>query len=188
MNMRVEEWCGYKIRFVEHKGEWWAVLKDICDALDLKTFKVAQRLDPNMLERVPVVVETDIPSKYNRKDDIPSKDVISHNTFNKTVHMLVVNEIGIYEALFASRRLEARKFRLWSAGVMQRLRSFVGLQGYEALKLTDESVQDQIDDILDSLFWDDEHAVLMIGYTVQGGDVETMPFDEYMAEYGKKGD
>lgn len=167
--MRVEEWCGYKIRFVEHNGEWWAVLKDICDALDLKTYKVSQRLDPRMMERV-AIEESDIPSRYNRS-----------RGENKTRQMLVVNEIGIYEALFASRRLEARKFRLWSATVMQRLRSFVGLQGYEALRLTEKDIQDQIDSILDVLYYDDETKQLMVSVTIEGGDVDQVPFDEYLS-------
>ena len=54
--MRVENWCGYDIRFVEVNGEWYAILKDICDALDLRTDKVANRLDSSMLERVLVEV------------------------------------------------------------------------------------------------------------------------------------
>ena len=33
--MRTESWCGHDIRFVEKNGEWWAILKDICDALNL---------------------------------------------------------------------------------------------------------------------------------------------------------
>ena len=52
MEMKIEKWAGHDIRFVEVNGEWRAVLKDICDALDLKTFKISQRLDPKMLERV----------------------------------------------------------------------------------------------------------------------------------------
>ena len=54
MEMKIEKWAGHDIRFVEVNGEWRAVLKDICDALDLKTFKISQRLDPKMLERVPI--------------------------------------------------------------------------------------------------------------------------------------
>ena len=50
-NFRTETWCGHDIRFVEINGEWWAILKDICDALNLHTFKISQRLDPSMLER-----------------------------------------------------------------------------------------------------------------------------------------
>ena len=37
--MKIENWCGHDIRFVEINGEWWAILKDICDALNLKTFE-----------------------------------------------------------------------------------------------------------------------------------------------------
>lgn len=162
--MRIESWCGHEIRFVEENGEWWAILKDICDALDLKTFKVSQRLDPEMMIRVRVDV-----------CDIPSKDVRSRA--RKTQDMIAVNEIGIYEALFASRRLEARKFRRWSAGVMQKLRKRVGLEGYEAMKLTDPDIQEDIDHILDTLFWDEESGRLMQSVTVQGGDVEQVPFE-----------
>ena len=27
--MRIENGCGYSIRFIEQNGEWWAILKDI---------------------------------------------------------------------------------------------------------------------------------------------------------------
>ena len=160
--MRTENWCGYKIRFIEKDGEWWGILKDICDALDLKTFKVSQRLNPAMLKRVRIDV-----------CDIPSGDVRSKA--RKTQDMLAVNEEGIYEALFASRKLEARKFRRWSASVMKKLRSKVGLQGYEVMKMTEPSVQDEIDFLLDSIYWDEERKCVMRSVTVAGGDVEQIP-------------
>lgn len=159
--MKVEMWCGYRIRFVEQDGEWWAILKDICDALHLQVAKVAQRLDSSMMIRVPVEVE------------VPSKHIDS-----QTFWMLAVNEIGIYEALFASRRLEARKFRRWSASVMQKLRKTVGLEGYEAMRMTEPEIQARIDDLLDTIYWDEERKCLMRSVTVQGGDVEQVPFDE----------
>lgn len=163
-NIRIESWCGYDIRFVKKDGEWWAILKDICDALSLHTFKVSQRLDPSMLIRVRIDT-----------CDIPSKEVRSRA--RHTQDMLAVNEIGIYEALFASRRLEARKFRRWSAEVMQKLRSRVGLEGYEVMRMTDKDIQDDIDHILDTLFWDEEKKCVMQSVTVQGGDVEQIPFE-----------
>lgn len=163
--MRVENWCGYDIRFVEVNGEWYAILKDICDALYLRTDKVANRLDSNMLERVLVEVS-----------DHPSKGVRSRGD-NKTRWMLAINEIGIYEALFASRRLEARKFRIWAATVLQKLRMRVGLEGYEVMKMTDPEIQENIDHILDNLFYDEETGMLMESITVQGGDVEQIPFE-----------
>lgn len=188
--MRTENWMGYDIRFININGEWYAILKDICDALRLRTDAIAQRLDPDMLVRVPVEIKSSIPSKYNKYHDIPSKvvmkskddpisNVVNFNTFNKTVHMLAVNEIGIYEALYASRRLEARKFRRWSAEVMTKLRKSVGLEGYEVMNMTKADIQEQINDILDSLYYDQDTKVLMISITVQGGDVEQIPFKDF---------
>lgn len=162
--MRIETWCGYDIRFVEIDGEWYAILKDICDALGLRTDSVSQRLDPSMVERVRV-------------------DASDHNSTGvssrarKTQDMLAVNEIGIYEALFASRRLEARKFRRWSAEVMKKLRSKVGLAGYEVMKMTEPDIQDKIDWILDSLYYDEETGLVMQSVTVPGGDVDQIPFE-----------
>ena len=158
--IKTESWCGHEIRFIEKDGEWWAILKDICDALDLRTAKVSERLDPEMLIRVPVPVE------------VPSKDVDS-----QTYWMLAINELGIYEALFASRRLEARKFRRWSATVMKKLRSQVGLEGYEVMRMTDPEIQEDINHILDTLYWDEETGKLMQSITVQGGDVDQVPFE-----------
>ena len=159
--IKTENWCGHEIRFIEQNGEWWAILKDICDALDLRTAKVAERLDPEMLIRVPVPVE------------VPSKDVDS-----QTYWMLAINEVGIYEALFASRRLEARKFRRWSATVMKKLRSQVGLEGYEVMRMTEPEIQEDINHILDTLYWDEETGKLMQSITVQGGDVDQVPFEQ----------
>ena len=163
--MRTENWCGYDIRFVEIKGEWWAILKDICDALGLRTKDVSQRLHPDMLERVAVKVSED-----------GSNDLRSRGE-NETRWMLAVNELGIYEALFASRRLEARKFRMWAGTVMKKLRSNVGLEGYEVMRMTEPEIQDEIDHILDTLYWDDVAGKLMQSVTVQGGDVEQIEFD-----------
>ena len=162
--MRTESWCGHDIRFVEVNGEWYAILKDICDALNLRTDKVASRLDPDMLERVRVDV-----------CDHLSREVRSRA--RKTQDMLAVNEIGIYEALFASRKLEARKFRRWSATVLQKLRSQVGLEQYEVMRMTDADIQEDIDHILDTLFYDEETGKLMQSVTVAGGDVEQVVFE-----------
>ena len=197
--MKVENWCGYDIRFVEINGEWWAILKDICDALNLKTKDVSQRVYPEMLERV--LIERDStsfettlnifnnPSKVDGSDMVstgvryehqPVKDINSAIIGKdigrkpgewKTHWMLAVNELGIYEALFASRRLEARKFRLWAGKVMQKLRQRVGLQQYEVMQMTDPKIQEEIDWILNSLYWDDEKKCVMQSITVQGGDV-----------------
>ena len=177
--MRTESWCGYEIRFVEVNGEWYAILKDICDALRLRSKDISQRLDPDMMERVPVEGERNRPTKYKENYEDGSNDVVnSKNTF----WMIAVNEIGIYEALFASRRLEARKFRRWSATVLQKLRNQVGLEQYEVMRMTDADIQEDIDHILDTLFYDEETGKLMQSVTVQGGDVEQVVFEEQKGE------
>lgn len=186
--MKVENWCGYDIRFININGEWWAILKDICDGLKLRTDKIASRLEASMLKRVKVEMSNH-PSKVDRYKDgsndvryehqpvkaidksIIGKDIGRQQGENKTRWMLAVNELGIYEALFASRRLEARKFRLWAGSVMQKLRQRVGLQQYEVMQMTDPRIQEEIDWILDSLYWDDEKKCVMQSVTVQGGDV-----------------
>lgn len=164
--LKIEKWCGYDIRFIEKDGEWWAILKDVCDALQLRTDKVASRLDPNMLTRV------SIESSSN-----PLKVVRSKGD-NKTRWMLAVNELGIYEALFASRKLEARKFRAWTGTVMKKLRKCVGLEGYEVMQMADSEIQEDINHILDTLYWDEEKKCVMRSVTVQGGDVEQVPFEK----------
>ena len=163
-DVRIETWCGHRIRFVERKGEWWAILKDICDALELRTDKVSSRLDPSMVARANIEVSNHLSEGDRSRGE------------NKTRWMLVVNEVGIYEALYASRKLEARKFRRWSAEIMKKLRSKVGLEGYEVMRMTEPDIQEQIEWILDSLYWDEEKKCVMQSITVQGGDVEQVPF------------
>lgn len=182
--MKIENWCGYDIRFIEINGEWWAILKDICDALKLRAKDVSQRIHPEMLERVLVDVSKDGSNDIGyahqpvrtTNSAMIGKDIGRRPGENKNRWMLVVNELGIYEALFASRRLEARKFRMWAGTVMQKLRARVGLEGYEVMRMTEKDIQDDIDQILDTLFWDEENKCLMQSITVQGGDVEQIPF------------
>lgn len=148
--MRTENWCGFDIRFVEENGEWWAILKDVCDALDLTESWMTSCLEPNMLMRIKLEGE----------------------------YRYVVNEEGIYQMIFESRTVESRKFRRWSFGVMKRLRRNIGLQPYEAMRMLDKDIQEDIDNILDTLYYDEETGVLMQSVTVAGGDVDQIPFEE----------
>lgn len=166
MDIKVEKWQNYEIRFVEHNGQWFAVLKDICDALKLRTNDVVQRLDPEMMVRVAVQVSnTDSTGVRSRGE-------------NKTRQMIAINELGIYEALFASKRPEAKQLRRWTATVLQRLRKHIGLQSYEIMRMTEKEVQDDIDHFLDDIFYDEETKKLMTSRTVQGGDVEIYEFED----------
>lgn len=165
--MRIENWCGYDIRFIEYDGEWWAVLKDIADALGLRSKDISQRLNPDMMERLSIDAFQD-----------GSNGLKSRGRGQQlTRQMIVINEYGIYEALFASRKLEARKFRQWSASIIKKLRKHVGLEGYEVMKMTEKDIQDQVDWLLDSIYVDFYTGKIMQSVTVMGGDVEQIPFE-----------
>jgi prophage antirepressor-like protein len=47
--MKVEEWNGHAIRFVERDGEWSAVLADVANALDLDAKEINRRLTPEFV-------------------------------------------------------------------------------------------------------------------------------------------
>lgn len=118
--MRIENWNGYNIRFVDHQGEWWAVLADIAEALELKAFKIAQRLDDDLL------------SKYNVKD-----------TLGRDNTMIIVNEFGIYDTIFSSRKKEAKQFKKWVFETIKQLRQSIGLEGFEVFRMLDKEHQKQ---------------------------------------------
>lgn len=114
--MKTEIWNGYPIRFVEKDGEWWAVLKDVCDALGLKTYDVSRRI----------------------------KDMVStHNleTAGGKQQMLIVNEFGIYDTVFQSRKSEAKEFRYWVYEMLKQLRQATGLEGFQIFRMLDKEHQ-----------------------------------------------
>lgn len=118
MDMRTEIWNGYSIRFVYKSGEWWAVLKDVCCALGLKAKRVSERLSGE-------VVSTDlIPDVTGRKQE-----------------MLIVDEFGIYDTVFQSRKKAAKDFRLWVYAMLKELRRASGLEGFEIFRMLDKGHQ-----------------------------------------------
>lgn len=116
--MKTENWNGHEIRFVEVKGEWWAVLKDVCDALGLKTKYIVERLD----------------------DEVVSTDHVS-DSLGRDQEMLIVNEYGIYDAVFQSRKKEAKQFRRWVYDLLKELREADGLAGFEIFRQLDKEHQ-----------------------------------------------
>ena len=83
---------GNDIRVMTDKqGEPLFVLKDICDALDLKNISdVASRLD---------------------EDGVGTTEVIDN--LGRTQKTNVVTEAGLYEVIFMSRKPEAKAFKRW---------------------------------------------------------------------------
>ncbi|HFZ6391877.1 TPA: Bro-N domain-containing protein [Streptococcus agalactiae] len=118
--MRTETWNGYTIRFVEHQGEWWAVLADIAKALDLNPKFIKQRLG----------------------DEVVSNNHVA-DSLGRQQEMLIVNEFGIYETIFSSRKKEAKTFKLWVFETIKQLRQSTGLEGFQVFRMFDKEHQKQ---------------------------------------------
>lgn len=115
---KIEQWNGHSIRFVEHNGEWWAVLADIAKALELKPKYVKERLSDE------VVLTDHVLDSLGRKQE-----------------MLIVNEFGIYETIFSSRKPEAKAFKVWVFEIIKQLRKQSGLEGFQAFRMLDKQHQ-----------------------------------------------
>lgn len=118
MNIRTESWLGYDIRFVEkYPGDWWAVLADLSTALGLVAKKIKQRLPKEVLSKHP----------------LPTTGGIQE--------MLIVNEYGIYETVFESRKKEAKEFKRWVFDIIKTLRQSTGLEGFQVFRMLDKDHQ-----------------------------------------------
>lgn len=157
LETRVENWCGYDIHFVNFEGEWMAVLKDVAMALNMKGYHLAERIPDSEMLKVPMKLQFIQDSK---RESI------------RTSWMIVISEAGVYRALMASRKLEARKFVTWTTDVLKKLRKHVGLEGYEVFRMTEPEIQDEIDWMLDSIYYDEETGKIMQSVTLPGGDVD----------------
>lgn len=116
--MKNELWNGYSIRFVEKDSEWWAVLKDVCSALDLRTDGVKARINAKHISSGVEVDEIGRPHKF-----------------------LIVDEFGIYQTIFQSRKAEAKEFQEWTYGVLVELRKQTGLEGFQIFRMLDKEHQ-----------------------------------------------
>ena len=119
--IKIEKWCNHEIRFVEKDGEWWAVLKDVCNALGLQAYAINRRLD----------------------DELISNMVVS-DSLGRQQEMLIVNEYGIYDTVFQSRKKEAKDFRKWVYTMLSELRKASGYEGFEIFRMLDKEHQKEM--------------------------------------------
>ena len=78
-------------RIVDNNGEPWWVLRDVCDALGLSSpTRVAERLD---------------------RDEVSSTQVI--DALGRNQETFIINESGLYNVIFQSRKPEAKEFKRW---------------------------------------------------------------------------
>lgn len=114
--MKTEVWNGYFIRFIEKGGEWWAVAKDVCDALGLVQVTRA-------ISSLPGVTKSKVSSggELREVNIIPEKD--------------------IYRLVFKSRKPEAEAFQDWVFEMLKKLREATGLEGFQVFRMLDKEHQ-----------------------------------------------
>lgn len=93
----------------------------------------------------------------------------------QTRYVSFVTEMGLYNILAQSRKLLARKWRRVVHAELVRMRKDKGMTVVDQF--------DEWDDLLDTVYWDEEKKMLMQSVTVQGGDVEQIPYVEEADEW-----
>ena len=184
--MVVREWYDderntfYTIRFVKVNDIWYAVLKDVCDAVGLSTWGVSQRME----------------TKYLLKRNVPDDTSVQMRSHSKRhtngYTMTLISEQGIYKAFAGAKKLRARKFTDWWTEMVMKLREAIGLEAFQVMDMLDEKVQNHIskqldkvipefDPYIDNIYFDETTGKLMQSITVAGGDVEQVEYtgDEY---------
>ena len=114
--MRVEIWNGYTIRFVEKDGEWWAIAKDVAEALGY--------------------AETRNMTKF-----VSKKYLMSSVLDGMNAKSTLICEFGIYKAIFGSHKSEAEDFQEWIFNVLKLLRQSTGLEGFQIFRMLDKDHQ-----------------------------------------------
>lgn len=114
--MKTEIWNGHEIRFVNIDGEWWAVAKDIADALDY--------------------AETRTMTKRLKQKYLMSTVLVGMNAKS-----LLLSEFGIYKAILGSHKPEAEEFEDWIFNIIKELRQSTGLEGFQVFRMLDKEHQ-----------------------------------------------
>ena len=117
--MKTEIWNGNKIRFVEVNDEWWAVAKDVAEALGLKQVTRAIHSLP--------------------KDGVTTSKVI--DSLGRIQEVNIINEKNIYRMVFKSRKKEAEQFQDWVFDVIKELRQSIGIEGFQVFRMLDKEHQ-----------------------------------------------
>lgn len=119
--IKIENWNGHEIRFVWHNGEWWAVAKDVADVLGYRKS-----------------------SDMTRFLDEEEKGAQIVRTLGGDQKMIIITETGIYEAIFNSRREEAKQFKKWIKQILKELRQATGLEGFQIFRMLDKEHQKEM--------------------------------------------
>jgi prophage antirepressor-like protein len=164
-NIKIEKWNGHSIRFILREKEWWAVAKDVADALGyennrdavkkhcknaktirVKTCDVAKRYvtyEPEALHRPEVcdALKQGVTSGTEVCDAVFYRVTSDKKKARKTQDVLIVNELDMYRLVFHSKMPEAESFQEWVFDLLKELRVTLGLEGFELFRLLDKEQQ-----------------------------------------------
>lgn len=126
-NIKVEEWLGNEIRFVEVNGEWQAVAKDITDALGFDRARDGiKKLD----------------NRYKGGAKVP--------TLGGEQIVTTLTEKGMYRLIMRSNKKEAEEFQDWVFDIIGILRESANLTAFELLRKENQKlVTDKLRDGLE---------------------------------------
>ena len=127
MKIKIENWNSHEIRFVWHSNEWWAIAKDVAEALGYRdSHEMSKMIDSADLSKAVVDMNP---------HNVSTSDKSGISSPNRKV--TIVSELGIYEAIFSSQKPEAKEFKRWIKQVIKELRQASGLEGFEIFRILD---------------------------------------------------
>ena len=118
--IKTQNWNGHRIRFVQKGGDWWAVAKDVAEALGYANTRDAVRAHVEAIDKNTVAI---------------------HDGIQGNPNAVVVSEFGIYDLVFQSKLPSAKSFKRWVYTVIKSLRQSSGLEGFEVFRMLDKQHQ-----------------------------------------------
>lgn len=116
--MKIEIWNKHQIRFVNINDEWWAVAKDVAEALGYNsTFGLTKRLRDK------------------------HKGTTKWRTLGGVQELVILSEQGVYKAIMNSHKPEAEEFEDWVFNIIKELRQSTGLEGFQVFRMLDKEHQ-----------------------------------------------
>lgn len=139
-----------EIRFIEKDGEHWAVASDVAKVLGYSHA-------PHM----------------TRLLDESEKTVHNVDTLKGKQKAVIISEVGIYEAIFNSRKLEAKEFKKWVKQILKELRHESGLESYEVFRMLDKEHQKKAMQVLRGALESDKPINFIKANTIANKAVST---------------
>lgn len=139
-----------EIRFIEKDVEHWAIASDVAKALGYSH-------TPHM----------------TRLLDESEKAVHNVDTLKGKQKAVIISEVGIYEAIFNSRKDEAKEFKKWVKQILKELRHASGLESYEVFRMLDKEHQKKAMQVLRGALESDKPINFIKANTIANKAVST---------------